>query len=304
MKNSLVRWLLTLLIIGAACVFCSVRYKAYFHNPWTRDGMVQADIVEVAARLSGPVKFVHVRDNQLVQAGDPLFDLDDRVARVAVDKAEAALLRKQAQARSARDRAERDAKQHRISPRAVSSEVVQQSLDGLLSAEADVAVAQAQLAQVRLDLAFTRVVAPVAGYVINLAVQPGTMSTAFRPLMALINIDTFRVDAFFRETQIRDFRPGDRALVTLMTYSGEPLEAVVESIGRGIARSNGSTGRQLLPEVSPTFEWIRLAQRIPVRLRFERLPPDIALRVGTTASVLVRARPVDGPIAPLPTLWE
>lgn len=306
MNNSLVRWLLTLLIIGIACVFCYVRYNAYFRNPWTRDGIVQADIVEVAARISGPVKAVYVRDNQFVKAGDPLFDLDDRLARVGVVQAEAYLLQKQAQAKAARDKAARDIRLRQNAPGSISPETVQQSEDALLSAEADVAVAQAQLNQARLDLTFTHIVAPVDGYIVNLTVQPGTMSIAYKPLLALINANTFRVDGFFRETQIRDFRPGDRALVTLMTYSHQPLDAVVESIGWGIARKDGSTGKELLPSVSPTFEWIRLAQRIPVRLRFDNLPKDVELRVGTTASVLVRVHPEDrnSPILPLPTLGQ
>lgn len=157
-----------------------------------------------------------------------------------------------------------------------------------------------------MNLDFTHVTAPVNGYITNLTVQPGTMSTAYRPLVALINADSFRVDAFFRETQIRDFRPGDRALITLMTYSDTPLEATVESIGWGIARENGSTGEQLLPSVSPTFEWIRLAQRIPVRLHFDALPKGIELRAGTTASVLVRVHPEDtaASIPPLPTIGQ
>ncbi len=306
MNNSLVRWLLTLLIVGIACFFCYVRYNAYFRNPWTRDGIVQADIVEVAARLSGPVRAVHVRDSQYVQAGAALFDLDDRLARVGVERAEASLLQKQAQEKAARDRAARDVRLRQRSPGAISPEAVRQSEDALLSAEADVAAAQAQLEQARLDLAFTHVVAPVSGYVVNLTVQPGTMSIAYNPLLALINADTFRVDGFFRETQIRDFRPGDRALVTLMTYPHQPLDAVVESIGWGIARQDGSTGKELLPSVSPTFEWIRLAQRIPVRLRFEALPKGVELRVGTTASVLVRVHPEDkkASILPLPTFGQ
>ncbi len=306
MNNALVRWILTLLVIGIACVFCYVRYNAYFRNPWTRDGMVQADIVEVAARLSGPVRAVHVRDNQLVKAGDPLFDLDDRVARAAVAQAEAALLQKQAQTRAARDRAGRDLRLQQGATGSISPETVQQAEDALLSAEAGEAVALAQLEQARLNLAFTHIVAPVDGYIVNLTVQPGTMAAAYKPLVALINTATFRVDAFFRETQIRDFRPGDRALVTLMTYPHQPLDAVVESIGWGIARTDGSTGKELLPAVSPTFEWIRLAQRIPVRLRLGPLPSGIELRVGTTASVLVRAHPGDSasPILPLPTFGQ
>ncbi|WP_308776984.1 HlyD family secretion protein [uncultured Bilophila sp.] len=304
--NSLLRWFLTLLIIVIACVFCYIRYNAYFRNPWTRDGMVQAEVVQIAARVSGQVKAVHVRDNQFVKAGDPLFDLDDRSARVAVAQAEANLRQKQAVAQSARDKAGRDERLRRDAPGAISSETFQQVADQLLSAEADVAVAQAQLEQARLDLDFTHIAAPVNGYITNLTVQPGTMSTAYRPLVALINADSFRVDAFFRETQIRDFRPGDPALVTLMTYSNVPLEATVESVGWGIARENGSTGEQLLPSVSPTFEWIRLAQRIPVRLRLGALPKGIELRAGTTASVLVRVHPEDtaASIPPLPTIGQ
>ena len=215
--NSLLRWFLTLLIIVIACVFCYIRYNAYFRYPWTRDGMVQAEVVQVAARVSGEVKTVHVRDNQFVKVGDPLFDLDDRPSRVALSQAEANVRQKQAVAKAARDRAGRDARLQQNAPGAISPEAFQQAEDQLLSAEADVAVAQAQLDQARLNLDFTHVTAPVNGYITNLTVQPGTMSTAYRPLVALINADSFRVDAFFRETQIRDFRPGDRALITLMT---------------------------------------------------------------------------------------
>ncbi len=156
------------------------------------------------------------------------------------------------------------------------------------------AVAQAQLDQARLNLDFTHVTAPVNGYITNLTVQPGTMSTAYRPLVALINADSFRVDAFFRETQIRDFRPGDRALITLMTYSDTPLEATVESIGWGIARENGSTGEQLLPSVSPTFEWIRLAQRIPsgfISTRFRRESSSVRARRPPCLSVFIPKTP-------------
>ena len=227
--NSLLRWFLTLLIIVIACVFCYIRYNAYFRNPWTRDGMVQAEVVQVAARVSGEVKTVHVRDNQFVKVGDPLFDLDDRPSRVALSQAEANVRQKQAVAKAARDRAGRDARLQQNAPGAISPEAFQQAEDQLLSAEADVAVAQAQLDQARLNLDFTHVTAPVNGYITNLTVQPGTMSTAYRPLVALINADSFRVDAFFRETQIRDFRPGDRALITLMTYSDTPRSALRSS---------------------------------------------------------------------------
>lgn len=254
--NSLLRWFLTLLIIMIVCVFYYIRYNAYSRNPWTRDGMVQAEVVRVVARVSGEVKTVHVYDNQFVKVDDPLFDLDDRPSRVTLSQAEANVRQKQAVAKAARDRAERDARLQQNTSGTISPKAFQQAEDQLLSAEADAVVAQAQLDQARLNLDFTHVTAPMSGYITNLAVQPGTMSTAYRPLVALINADSFRVDAFFRETQIRDFHPGDRALVTLMTYFDTPLEATVESIGWGIARENGSIGEQLLLSASPTFEWI------------------------------------------------
>lgn len=304
--GSLFRWLLTLAVIAVACVFCYIRYNAYFRNPWTRDGMVQAEVVQVASRVSAPIRTVHVVDNAFVKAGQPLFDLDDSLTRLAVERAEADLAQKQALARTARDRASRDTRLQRAAPGALSAEAYRQAQDELLSAEADVEVAKAALNQARLDQAFTQVVAPVDGYVVNLTLQPGTMAVAYQPLLALISSDSFRIEAFFRETQIGHFRPGDKALVTLMGYPGLPLNATVESIGWGIARQNGSTGEDLLPVVSPTFEWIRLAQRIPVRVRLDELPQGVNLRMGTTASVLVRVDPRDkrGDIAPLPTLAQ
>ena len=291
--GSLFRWLLTFVVIAVACVFCYIRYNAYFRNPWTRDGMVQAEVVQVASRVSAPIRTVHVVDNAFVKAGEPLFDLDDGLTRLTVERAEADLAQKEALARTARDRASRDTRLQRAAP-------------GALSAEADVEVAKAALNQARLDQAFTRVVAPVDGYVVNLALQPGTMAVAYQPVLALISADSFRIEAFFRETQIGHFRPGDKALVTLMSYPGLPLNATVESIGWGIARQNGSTGEDLLPVVSPTFEWIRLAQRIPVRVRLDEVPEGVELRMGTTASVLVRVDPRDkqGDIVALPTLAQ
>lgn len=301
-----VRWFLTLAVIAVACVFAYIRYNAYFHNPWTRDGMVQAEVVQVASRVSAPIRAVHVTDNQFVKAGDVLFELDDSVTRASLGQAEAALAQKEALARTARDKASRDTRLERAAPGALSSEVYRQAQDQLLSAEADVRAARAALDQARLDQAFTRVTAPVDGYVVNLTLQPGTMAVAYQPLLALISSATFRIEAFFRETQIGAFRPGDPALVTLMSYPDRPLKATVESIGWGIARQNGSTGEDLLPTVSPTFEWIRLAQRIPVRLRLDDVPEGIELRMGTTASVLVRTdlRGGAGDALALPTVLQ
>ena len=152
---------------------------------------------------------------------------------------------------------------------------------------AQLRAARAALAQAKLNLEFTLQRAPVAGYVTNLNIQLGSQATADQPALALVAADSFWVDAYFRESQISDMQPGDTAWVTLMSYPDKTLKARVASLAWGIAQNDGSTGSNLLPNVSPTFQWIRLAQRIPVRIELLDVPSDVALRVGTTASVMV-----------------
>ena len=150
-----------------------------------------------------------------------------------------------------------------------------------------VRAAVASLEQAELDLEFATVRAPVDGYVTNLTLRHGSQMVANQPALALIDVHSYWITGFFRENYIEDIRPGDRAVVTLMTYRDEPLTGRVMSIGWGIAQQDGSTGFQLLPNVAPTFEWIRLAQRVPVLVELDEVPSDVALRVGTTCSVLV-----------------
>jgi multidrug resistance efflux pump len=147
------------------------------------------------------------------------------------------------------------------------------------------AAADLEIAQLNLD--FTKVRAPTDGYVTNLRLGVGDSAVAHQPMLAVIDAHSFYVQAFFRETFVGNFQKGDRAVVTLMSYPDTPLEGSVDSIGWGIAQQNGSTGFELLPSVQPTFEWIRLAQRIPVAVRIEKVPDNVKLRAGTTASVVV-----------------
>ena len=97
-----------------------------------------------------------------------------------------------------------------------------------------------------------------------LELRLGSQAVANQPALALIDTNSYWVDGFFRETTIAEIRSGDKAVVTLMTYPDQPLEGTVDSLGWGISQQDGSTGFELLPQVSPTFEWIRLAQRVPV----------------------------------------
>lgn len=147
--------------------------------------------------------------------------------------------------------------------------------------------AVAQWEQAKLNLEFTRVRAPVDGYATNLNLRLGSQAVANQPMLALIDANSFWVAGYFRESTIGHIKKGDRAVVTLMTYPDTPLDGEVDSVGQGIAQQDGATGQDLLPSINATFEWIRLAQRVPVRVHLAPLPKDVALRVGTTASVLV-----------------
>jgi len=161
--------------------------------------------------------------------------------------------------------------------------------------------ALAAFKQAELNLEFTRVLAPVDGYVTNLNLRIGSQAVTNQPALALVDVASFWVNGFFKETAIARVRPGGRAVITLMTYPDTPLEGRVDSIGWGIAQEDGSTGFELLPKISATFEWIRLAQRVPVRIHLIDVPQEIKLRVGTTCSVLVMAgTEMGGHVPPVP----
>jgi len=152
---------------------------------------------------------------------------------------------------------------------------------------AKVRLNKAKVRSAELDLEFTQQKAPVDGYVTNLNLRLGSQAVANQPILALVDVNSFWVTGFFRENYTENIRAGDRAIVTLMSYPDKPLEGRVDSLGWGIAQKDGSTGFDLLPNISPTFEWIRLAQRVPVRIHLDQVPEEVKLRVGTTASVLV-----------------
>ena len=173
---------------------------------------------------------------------------------------------------------------------AISEQSVVEKENTQRNAQANIDSFQAALEDALLNLEFTQVRASVNGYVTNLNLRLGSQAVANQPALALIDIDSFWVHGYFRENFIADISPGDRAVVTLMSYPDRPLEGQVDSLGWGIAQQDGSTGYNLLPNISPTFEWIRLAQRVPVRVHLTAVPDEVKLRVGTTASVLVMTR--------------
>jgi len=285
--TSILRFLVTLAAVIVAGVVLASMYEEYLFHPWTRDGHVRAQVIKITPRVSGPIVELPVLDNQAVTRDELLFKIDPRTYELAVEQAEAKLKQalaseivKQDQAKRARDLSRKD-------KGAISEQSLVRKENDLLVAKADVEVARANLNAAKLDLDFTEVRAPVDGYVTNLLLRYGSQTVANQPALALIDTNSFWVHGFFKETQIENIRPGNKVVVKLMTYPDAPLEGVVESMGWGIAQQDGAPAADLLPSINPSFDWIRLAQRIPVRIRLTHVPEEVDLRVGTTASVFV-----------------
>lgn len=278
---------LTTILLLTALAAIGWKYQQYLSNPWTRDGQIRAQVIQITPRVTGPITHIHIKDNSVVKAGDLLFEIDPRTYQAALEKAEASLAQANAMLKKAQDESHRGHSLARRQPGAVSQLTLTQLNNGVEAARAGVKVAQASVEEARLNLGFTKVSAPVDGFITNLNMRVGTQVVANQPVVALVDQHSFWIEGFFKETDIRDVSTGDKATVSLMSYPDQPLQATVESIGYGIAHKDGSTGVSLLPNVTPTFQWIRLAQRIPVRVQIEQLPPNIQLRVGTSASIII-----------------
>jgi len=283
----LIRYLVTLGTVALAGYVLAQMFHDYLFHPWTRDGHVRAQVIKITPRVSGPIVELPVSDNQAVRKGDLLFRIDPRTYELAIEQAEAKLKQARASAMVSLDQATRARDLHKRDKGAISEQSLTRKENNLLVSEADVDVARANLHAAQLDLEFTEVRAPVDGYITNLKLRQGTQTVANQPALALIDTASFWVHGFFKETQIRNVRSGNQAVIKLMTYPDQPLEGIVENMGWGISQQDGQSDADLLPTINPTFDWIRLAQRIPVRIRLTRVPEDVTLRVGTTASVFI-----------------
>ena len=281
------KYLLTGAVVLVAAVLVIFKYRDYVTNPWTRNGQVCAQVIQIAPRVTGPIVNLPIKDNQLVKRGDLLFEIDPRTFQAAVNQSRAELRSAKVRALNAKEEAQRAERIRIRNPGAMSKQELETKQNNQRDAEASVLKFEAALEQAKLNLEFTLVKAPVDGYVTNLNLRLGSQAVANQPALALVDINSFWIYGFFKENAIANIKKGDRAIVTLMTYPDRPLEGWVESLGWGIAQEDGSTGYNLLPNISPTFEWIRLAQRVPVSIHLVNVPEEIKLRVGTTCSVLV-----------------
>ncbi len=377
--RTMAKLLISATITLAALGVIAAKYWHYVTNPWTRDGQVRAQVIQITPRVSGPIVELAIKDNQFVKAGDLLFQIDPRTFAASLDQARANLdktrddidsLEMQVEAakasvsqyvaqvkearssikksdanlanakstfgrisrlvdKGAASQLQRDSTEAKYKVALAELEVTDQQLiaatAAFLQSEADLAktkaergargdenaqlrAAKAAVDQAALDLEFTQVRAPVDGYITNLSLRLGSQAVANQAALALVDVNSYWIHGFFKETYVGDIHEGDRAIVTLMSYPDKPLEGRVDSLGWGIAQDDGSTGFDLLPTISPTFEWIRLAQRVPVRVHLVDVPEEVKLRVGTTASVLVmtgtNSAKIEEPILPLPSALQ
>jgi multidrug resistance efflux pump len=324
--QSLLRFLITAAIVVLALLLGRALWTHYLYAPWTRDGRVRADVVRVAPDVSGLVTTVAVRDNQFVHKGDLLFLIDQQRYRNAMEQAQANLTAVEATARAAganidsaaaaatARRAEYQMRQQQAQRRQQLGDLIAQEdrNDAVSTANAALAtwqqaragghqasasreqalaaVAQAQvaLALAQLNLQRTEVHAPVDGYITNLDVRVGDYAGAGTPRLALIDSHSYYVYGYFEETKLPQLRVGDPVDIRLMA-GGLSLKGRISGIARGITDADNPTGSDLLADVNPTFNWVRLAQRVPVRIAIDEgsLPAGTVIAAGMTATIQV-----------------
>ena len=287
MVKTILKLIITISVISTAIYLGYNRYKEYINNPWTRDGQVRTQVIQVAPRVTGMVTKIYVNDNQKVKEGDLLFEIDDSKYKLKLNQAKARLQRVLQSAKGIKIEYERVKKIYNQDHGAISQKSLIRNETAYFKSLADIENAQESLNNAKINLSYTKIYAPIDGYVSNISFQIGTQATANRPLLALVDTSSYWVFGFFKEDSIKDIKVGDKAIVTLMAYPNTPLKGKVESIGWGISLNDGNPGYNLLPSIKPVFQWIRLAQRIPVKIKLDTLPKEIKLRFGLSASVMV-----------------
>ncbi|WP_070885411.1 efflux RND transporter periplasmic adaptor subunit [Pseudomonas sp. D1-3] len=281
--RSTIRVGITLAVVVAAILAGSWIWQHYMYSPWTRDARVRADVVTIAPDVSGWVLELKVRDNQQVKAGDLLMTIDRDRYQAALEKAQAVVDIRRQQLSLREHEASRRA---RLGSQAISAELRENAQINAEMARSEYREAQADLRIAQLNLARSEVRAPRDGQVTNLRLAQGNYVTAGQAVMALVDTASFYVQAYFEETKLPRIQIGAPVEIWLMGGEQE-IRGQVEGISRGITDRNASPDGQLLANVEPTFNWVRLAQRIPVRIKLDAMPESVQLSAGMTASVRV-----------------
>jgi RND family efflux transporter MFP subunit len=276
--------LATLVIALVAVLISIVAWGHYVMAPWTRDGRIRAQVASVAPQVSGQITELKIADNQFVHKGDVLYVIDPFDFEVALRTNNASLKQRAA------DLQVKDAQSERrlqLTNLATTPEQQQTYKGNAVQAQAAFEAMQQQVAQAEINLNRTQVRSPVNGYVTNLLMRVGDYAHTGVTNVSIIDTDSYWLDGYFEETQMARVCVGDRAEAKLMGYSS-PIVGHVATVTRGVSVSNAAAGAQGLPNVDPIYTWVRLAQRVPVRIEIDAVPPDVPLVSGMTATVTIR----------------
>jgi RND family efflux transporter MFP subunit len=277
------RLLITALIVAIAALVAWQLWVYYMDDPWTRDGAVRGDTVQLASDVSGPVTQVFVHDNEMVKTNQPLFQIDPTRFLLAILQAEAEVARTKA----AMQDAERTASRYNaLSNNAVSTVSRDNVTSAAQEAQAAYQLAQANLALANYNLQRATVRATVNGTITNFSMRPGDFVTTGIPVLALVDADSLYVDGYFEETKIRQIHIGEPARIMLMD-GGPAILGHVQGFAAGVTDSQRAPSATLLADVNPTFTWVRLAQRVPVRIALDHIPAGTSLIAGMTCTVVI-----------------
>ncbi|MET4444619.1 multidrug resistance efflux pump [Bradyrhizobium sp. GM2.2] len=271
-------------IAVVAVAIALVTWDQYNAGPWTRDGRVRVHVASVAPQISGQIRELRIADNQFVHKGDILYVIELFDFEVALGANKAALQQKMADLNVKQLQSER---RNRLSDLSASVEQKQVYEGSALQAKAAVDLAQEQVRQAEINLQRTEVRSPVNGIVTNLLLREGDYARQGATNVSIIDADSYWVDGYFEETKLARLCVGDRAEARLMGYSA-PIIGHIATVTRGISVSNAAASTQGLPNVDPVYTWVRLAQRVPVRIAIDRVPPGVPLVSGLTATVTIR----------------
>ena len=276
------RVVLTLLVVAFACVVVWRMTMYYMFAPWTRDGHIRADVVQIAPDVSGLIKQVDVRDNQPVTRDQVLFIIDQERFRLALRQAQAVV----ADRKETLAQAQRESKRNRGLGNLVARELLEESQSRELRAQSALTEAEVAVDSAQLNLDRTVVRSPVDGYVNDRAPRVNEFVTAGRPVLSIVDSSSFHIDGYFEETKLDGIHVGQSVDIRVIGDNAR-LRGHVESIVAGIEDRDRTSGQNLLPNVNPAFSWVRLAQRIPVRIVFDDVPEDFRMIAGRTATVSI-----------------
>ncbi|HKS11591.1 MAG TPA: HlyD family secretion protein [Pseudomonas sp.] len=276
------RVVLTLLVVSLAAVLVWQMVVYYLFAPWTRDGHIRADVIQIAPDVSGLIQKVEVRDNQVIKRGDVLFTIDQDRFSLALRHAQATLAERQ----ETLAQAQRETRRNRKLGNLVAAEQLEESQSREARARSAMNEAQVAVDAAQLNLDRSVIRSPVDGYLNDRAPRAHEFVTAGRAVLSVVDSASYHVDGYFEETKLGGIRVGDAVDIRVMGDNTR-LRGHVQSMAAGIEDRDRSSGANLLPNVNPAFSWVRLAQRIPVRIAFDEVPGDFQMIAGRTATVSI-----------------